>query len=216
MAQATARHGPSLDTAWFIFQLSKRDPVAADQLYRISLGTVAANRAIGLDRLLWLAGYPFGYAEAFGGTDPDQMAGFSGLRITGVHATPALAQAFLDVAFVSVQNALQQASSAPDQAETLNGLALFTTAYLLPEVPRYNPKATQAWSMLSQQALLATTASQREAVAEQVKKIFDSRTRTNSQPQAEFDVSTHGEDLLGGAESYQADASAILNTSRLL
>ena len=197
LAEAMAGAGPTLDSAWFLLQLSKRDPATADRIYLIYLTKLAANNMIGPDRLLWMAGYPFGYAEGFGGTDPNQMAGFHGLRVAGLRSNPALAVAFLNVAFGSVQNALQQASSSnPAQAETLNGLALFATSYLLPEVQRYSPRTSQRWSVLHHQALSSTTVRQKEAVAEQIKRIVDSRIRTDQQEAMEFNARDQGEDLL--------------------
>jgi hypothetical protein len=202
LAQAQAPAGPSVDAAWFILQLSRHDPAAADQVYSAYLSRFAPDTGFGLDRLLWLAGYPFGYAEAFGGSlNPTQMVGFNGLRISGPTPRPVLAQAFLDVAFRASQHALRQANSAPpQQAEALNGLVLFTAAYLLPEVRRYRPQSLQAWLLLEQQAVAGTTLVQQDGVAKRVQQIIESRPKPGRQESAASYVSEPSEDLLGSAE----------------
>ena len=202
LVQAQAPAGPSMDTAWFILQLSQRDPAAADQVYSAYLSRFAPGTGFGLERLLWLAGYPFGYAEAFGGSlNPTQMVGFNGLRISVPGPRPALAQAFLDVAFRASQHALRQASSAdPQQAEALNGLVLFTTAYLLPEVQRYRPQTLQQWSLLEQQALSGTTVIQKDGVIKRIQNIVGSRAPSGQQEPAASYATGQAEELLARAE----------------
>jgi hypothetical protein len=68
LAEANSFAGPSMDSAWFILQLGQRDPAAADRIYSAYLSRFAPGTGFGLERLLWLAGYPFGYVEAFGGS----------------------------------------------------------------------------------------------------------------------------------------------------
>lgn len=202
LAEAAAAGGPSLNSAWFILQLSKRDPAAAEQVYRAYLNGFTPNSGLGLNQLLWLAGYPFGYAEAFGGgPDPARMAGLSGLRVSGLSPKPALAQAFLNVAFRAAKESLDRAGTAdPQQREALSVPALFATVYLLPEVRRYRPQALSAWSNLRQQALSGTTVVQREAVDRRVREIVSSRPRPGESEGAEPYESVQAEDILGRAE----------------
>jgi hypothetical protein len=125
------------------------------------------------------------------------MPGFSGLRISSLSPRPALAQAFLDVAFLTVQDTLRQASSAPPQeGEALKGLALFTTAYLLPEVRRYRPAALQQWSLLQQQAMSGASAAQRDSVARRIQGIVEGRVRASEQEGFESYSKGQSEDLL--------------------
>lgn len=202
LAEANAPAGPSYEAAWFILQLARRDPAAADRVYAAYLTRSAAGAGPGFDRLLWLAGYPFGYAEAFGGSvDPDKMMGFSGLRLSTPGPRPALAQAFLDLALRVSQNALRQVSTAdPRRAEALNGFVLFTSTYLQPEVRRYRPQALPAWALLEQQAQSGTTAAQKESVGRRVRKIFESRPGPDRQEAAEDYADPQTEDRLARAE----------------
>jgi hypothetical protein len=204
LVHAQAPAGPSLNTAWFILQLSRRDPAAADKVYSAYLSRFAPGTGFGLDRLLWLAGYPFGYAEAFGGSmNPNQMVGFYGLRIPGPGPRPALAQMFLDVAFRASQHALKQTSSAdPQQAEAICVLVLFTTAYLLPEVQRYRPQILQQWTFLEQEALSRTTVIQRDGVIRRIEEIARSRASTGEQEAAEQYSAGQEEALLAHAEDH--------------
>lgn len=202
LAEAGAPAGPSMDAAWFIMQLGRRDPAAADRVYGAYLSRFAPAKGFGLERLLWLVGYPFGYAEAFeGAPSPGGMAGFSGMRSPGLTPRPALARAFLDVALRASQDALGRASNAePQRAEALNGLVLFTSLYLLPEVRRYRPQSLTEWSQVEQRAQSATTAPQKDAVAKRIQEIFGSRSRTVTADTSEQYAGTQAEDLLAGAE----------------
>lgn len=128
------------------------------------------------------------------------MPGFSGLRISGLSPRPALAQAFLDVAFLTVQDTLRQASSAPaHEGEALKGLALFTTTYLLPEVRRYRAAALQQWFLLQQQAMSGAPAAQRDGVAKRIQAIVEGRVRAPEQEGAESYSREQSEDLLARA-----------------
>jgi len=202
LAEANSPAGPSLDSAWFILQLAKHNPAAADRVYGAYLSRFAHETGFGLERLLWLAGYPFGYAEAFGGSlNPTEMVGFSGMRAQGLTQRPALAGALLDVALRASQDALRRAGSAePRRAEALNGLVLFTAAYLLPEVRRYRPQAWPAWSQVEQQAHAGTSAPVKDAVAKRVQEIFASRPRAGQQESGEPYAAVRVEDLLAEAE----------------
>ena len=116
LAEAQAPAGPTMDSAWLIVQLGGRDAAAADRVYGAYLSRFAPETGFGLERLLWLAGYPFGHAEAFGGLlKPSRLVGFSGMRSPVLSPRPALAQAFLDVALRASQDALRRAGSAEPQ-----------------------------------------------------------------------------------------------------
>lgn len=202
LAEANAPAGPSYEASWFLLQLARRDPAAADRVYAAYLNRSATAAGFGFERLLWLAGYPFGYAEAFGGSlDPDKMMGFSGLRLSAPGPRPALAQAFLDLALRVSQNALRQVSTSdPQRAEALNGFVLFTATYLLPEVQRYRPQALPAWALLEQQAQSGATATQKESVGRRVRKIFESRPRPDQREPPEDYADPQVEDRLARAE----------------
>ncbi len=202
LAEANAPAGPSYEAAWFLLQLARRAPTAADRVYAAYLNRSATGTGFGLERLLWLAGYPFGYAEAFGGSlDPEKMMGFSGLRLSAWEPKPALAQAFLDLALRVSQDTLRQVSTSdPQRAEALNGFVLFTATYLLPEVRRYRPQALPAWALLEQQAQAGTTAAQKESVGRRVRNIFESRPRPGQREPAEDYADPQVEDRLARAE----------------
>jgi hypothetical protein len=181
LAEAVAPAGPSFDAAWFIMQLAKKDPAAAERVYRAYLQGFAAGRSAGLHKLLWLAGYPFGYVEAFGFTsNPPGVKGFSGMRSPRLAANPALAAMFIQIAFREAQNSLKEAANAPSpQGDALYGLVLFTATYLLPEVARYRPQTAQAWQALYHQAVAGASTAQREAVAKSVQEVFRGRMNAN-------------------------------------
>jgi len=202
LAEANAPSGPTMDSAWFTLQLGRRDPAAADRVYAAYLSRFAPETGFGLERLLWLAGYPFGYAEAFGGSlSPSRLVGFSGMRSPGLTPRPVLAQAFLDVALRASQDALRRAGSEqPQRAEAFNALVLFTAAYLLPEVQRYRPQSLPAWSQVEQQAQAGASAPEKDAVAKRIQEIFGSRPRPGQQEPAEPYAGGQVEDLLAGAE----------------
>ena len=202
LAEAQAPAGPTMDSAWLILQLGRQDSAAADRVYGAYLSRFAPETGFGLERLLWLAGYPFGHAEAFGGSlKPSRLVGFSGLRSPVLTPRPALAQAFLDVALRASQDALRRAGSAePQRAEALNELALFTATYLLPEVQRYRPQTLPLWAQVEQQAQAAASVSEKDFVAKRVQDIFGSRPGSEQQASAEPYAAGQVEDLLAGAE----------------
>jgi hypothetical protein len=221
LAEANAPAGPSMNSAWFILQLAKRDAGTADRVYGAYLSRFAPQTGFGLERLLWLTGYPFGYAEAFGGSlNPAKMVGFSGMRSQGLTPRPALAQAFLDIALHASQDALKRAGAAePPRAEALNGLVLFTAAYLLPEVQRYRPQALPLWAQVDQQAQAGTPAPLKDAAAKRIQEIFASRPRPGQQEgeayalgQAE-ELLTAAENLPGGCKRDTQFAQAALSIS---
>lgn len=202
LAEAHAPAGPTMDSAWLILQMGERDAAAADRVYGAYLSRFAPETGFGLERLLWLAGYPFGHAEAFGGSlKPSRLMGFSGMRTPVLTPRPTLAGAFLDVALRASQDALRRAGSAePQRAEALNELVLFTAAYLLPEVQRYRPQALPLWAQVEQQAQAGASAPEKDFVAKRVQEIFGSRPLPGQQGMGEPYAGGQVEDLLAGAE----------------
>ena len=174
VALASANAGLSLDSAWFIFELQKQDPEAADRVYLAHLNN--AKRGM-LSELLWLAGYPFGYVEAFGGsTDPLQLKGIFGVRRSSLSANPALARAFLVVATDLIHHSRQQSNGVPpDQAEALHELVFFISTYLSPQISFYSPDLITRWRALQQTATTAIRPPRREAILRKVNEIFAAR-----------------------------------------
>ncbi len=64
VALTASQAGASFDSAWLIFELHKRDASAAARVY---LAYLNSPNSQALNKLLWLAGYTFGYGEAIGG-----------------------------------------------------------------------------------------------------------------------------------------------------
>lgn len=180
LMEAGVPAGLTMDAAWFIFKLAERDPAAAERLYRSYLGRLTPAHIQHLDQLLWLAGYAFGYGEAYGGAkDPLQLAGFGGMRIKGLAANPALAATFLDLSARSIQATLEQAVGAPvAESDVLHSLALFATSYSLPAAQQYRPDALPDWYALHQRALAGTSAARQEGVAQRLRGISAVRATT--------------------------------------
>lgn len=181
LAQAAAVSGPSMSGSWFLFKLAEKDPAAAEKLYDLYLKHLLSTRNAELSSVLWLAGYPFGYAEAYGGSlDPVSFTGFGGLRTPGLKPNPAFARAYLQLAFASVTDTLRRAASSNNsERDVLNSLALFGAAYLFPEVQRYLPNAEGAWSNLYRQAQTGTAEERRVAVEKRMQSILEVRARTS-------------------------------------
>lgn len=182
LAQAVASDGPSMSGLWFLFKLAEKDPAAAEKLYDVYLKRLV-TRNPDLSSVLWLAGYPLGYGEAYGGSiDPVSFTGFGGLRTPGLKPHPTFARAYLQLAFASITDTLRRAATANNSdRDVLNSLALFSAAYLFPEVQRYLPNAEGAWSALYSQAQTGTPDERRAAVEKRVQSIFELRARTSNQ-----------------------------------
>lgn len=60
VALTASQAGASFDSAWLIFELHQRDPAAAARVYLAYLNNPNSHA---LNKLLWLAGYIFGYGE---------------------------------------------------------------------------------------------------------------------------------------------------------
>jgi hypothetical protein len=196
IAVASSRFGPSLDSAWLIFELQKRDPAAADRVYSAYLNNVNPGRP---SQLLWLAGYPFGYREAFGGSaDPLHFTGVFGLDNTGMTANATLANAFLTVTHRVVTQTLQAATDVtPDQAQVLNGLVYFISMYLSAEFGKYRPDLVNQWRIIQQTTGASLTSSRREEIVNKLNNVLAARSRT---PRTNAETETDIADLLARAE----------------
>lgn len=188
VAMASTARGASFDSAWFLFQLQKHNPQAADRVYTTLLNN---ENSRSLRRLLWLSGYPFGYGEAFGGgPDPLQFSGISGFDFGELKANPALAMAFLKVADESVLATLNQVATAPpEQVEVLTSLAFFTLSYLLPEVEKYRPDLYPRWIALQTNVSQRINPHRREEILSKIKNILSERERVRNRTTDEQDFS---------------------------
>jgi len=174
VALASSHLGPSLDSAWLIFELQKQDPAAADRVYLAYLNNVSRGMP---NQLLWLAGYPFGYVEAFGGSiDPLQFTGMFGIRSSTLTANPALAKSFLEVATEVINRSFRESTGIPpEQAEALNGLVFFVATYLSPQIGRYRPDLKSRWLVLQESASAGISMNRRQEILSKVNNIFAAR-----------------------------------------
>ena len=174
LAQAAASFGPSMNGSWLLFKVAEKDPAAAERLYDVYLKQLLATPTPDLSSVLWLAGYPLGYGEAYGGAiDPDSFTGFGGMRIDGLSPHPAFARAYLRLAFASINETLRRAASANESdRDVLNSLALYSASYLFPDVQRYLPNAEGAWSAIYRQAQTGTSAARQASVEGRLQAIM--------------------------------------------
>jgi tetratricopeptide (TPR) repeat protein len=187
LAKLSASFGPSMDGMSILFEVARTDAAGAAEIYDAYMKSLRAGN-LELSSVLWLAGYPLGYGEAYGGSnDPAGLSGFMGMRIPGLKPQPDLAAAYLQIAFVAITNTLKKGAVAgnPD-TDVLNALALFSTSYLFLEVQRYLPDAEAAWSGLYRQALAGTSERRRAEVEQRVRSIRDVRARTSEQSGEDF------------------------------
>lgn len=222
LAQAAASFGPSMSGLWFLFQVAEKDPAAAEKLYDVYFKQLIATRSPDLSSVLWLAGYPLGYGEAYGGSiDPVSFTGFGGLRTPGLNPHPTFARAYLQLAFASITDTLRKAATANDvDRDVLNSLVLFSAAYLFPEVQRYLPDAEGAWSNIYRQAQTGTTNERRAAVEKRLQSMLEVRARTSKYQSTEDYLSGDAKEKLelisklpGGCKRDQAYAEVAFNFS---
>ncbi|HEU4435493.1 MAG TPA: hypothetical protein VFR51_19055 [Pyrinomonadaceae bacterium] len=185
---SASTRGPSLDGLSFVFKVAGSDPAAATEIYEAYINNIARTGNSDLGSILFLAGYPFGYGEAYGGSnDPGMLHGFWGMRVPGLKPQPELAARYLQIAFAAITNTLKKAAGAGDvDKEVLNALALYSTSYLFPEVQRYLPDAEPAWSGLYRQALAGTTAARQAEIEQRLRFMQESRGRTSQQSAEEY------------------------------
>ena len=180
--------GPSMDGLSFVFKVAGTDPPAATEIYEAYLNNVVRTGNTDLGSILWLAGYPLGYGEAYGGAnDPGMLHGFWGMRVPGLKPQPELAARYLQIAFAAIANTLKKAAEAGNvEKEPLNALALYSTSYLFPEVQRYLPDAEATWSGLYRQALAGTTPARQAEIEQRLRSMQESRARTSEQSAEEY------------------------------
>ena len=188
LAKLSTALGPSMSGLSFLFDVAQNDPAGAAEIYDAYLRNLARPGNSELSSILWLAGYPFGYGEAYGGSnDPASMSGFSGRRVSGLKPQPELAARYLQIAFVAITNTLKKAATAGNvDRDELNALALFSASYLFPEVQRYQPDAEATWSGLYRQALAGAPENRRAEVEQRLRFIRETRARTSEQSGEEF------------------------------
>ncbi len=220
LAQTASSTGPSMSSLWFLFKLAEKDPAAAEKLYDVYLKRLLSTRNPDLDSVLWLAGYPFGHGEAYGGSiDPVSFIGFGGLRTPGLKPHPAFARTYLQLAFASITDTLRRAAAGNhSDRDVLNSLALFGAAYLFPEVQRYLPNAEGGWSNLYRQAQTSTTEGRRLEVEKRLQSILEVRARTSKYESTEDYLSGDAKEKLeqisklpGGCKRDQAYAEVAFN-----
>jgi hypothetical protein len=180
--------GPSMDGLSFLFKVAGTDPAAATEIYNAYINNIARTGNGDLGSILWLAGYPLGYGEAYGGAnDPGMLHGFWGMRVPGLKPQPELAARYLQIAFAAITNTLKRAAEAGNaEKEPLNAIALYATSYLFPEVQRYLPDAEAAWSGLYRQALAGTTALRQAEIEQRLRSMQELRARTSEQSAEEY------------------------------
>lgn len=196
IALASSTVGASSDSAWLIFQLQKRDQESADRVYSAYLNN---ENSRSLSRLLWLAGYPFGYGEGFGGaTDPIHFAGFSGFDFGALRVNRTLAIAFLNIADQSVTSTLNLASGAPpEEGEALTSLVFFTVTYLLEEAKKYRPDLHTRWASLQNDTSQRINPNHREAILSKLRNVLADRDRVRNRT---TDEEHSSEEILQEAE----------------
>ncbi len=218
LAQTVASSGPSMSGLSFLFKVAEKDPATAEKLYDFYLKRLLATRSPDLSSVLWLAGYPLGYGEAYGGSiDPMSFTGFGGLRTPELKPNPTFARAYLQLAFASITDTLSRATTASESdRDLLNSLALFGAAYLFPEAQRYMPSAEGAWSTIYRQAQTGTTAERQAAVEKRLQAILAMRANTSKYQSTEDYLSGTAKEKLelisklpGGCKRDQAYAEVI-------
>ena len=214
IALSSVAFGPSFDSAWLIFQLQKRDAAAADRVYSAYLNSPNSRT---LPKLLWLAGYPFGYGEAFGGAmDPVQLTGMSGFRVDILTPNRDLAIAFLNAADQAIAAAMNSLNGAtPEQVQAVNSLVFFTVTYALPEVQKYRPDLFARWSSLEVECSQAINPDHRLAIANKLRAILADRDRARStDPGSSVEESLEkAEQLTGSCQRDAIYAKASLDLS---
>jgi hypothetical protein len=182
VAKIAATGAPSMSGLWLVFKLSEKDPVSAQQVYEIYLKNAARRQDLSFSSFLWLAGYAFGYGEAYGGSeDVELFTGFGGLRVKDLTPRPQLAASYLNYASSVISAILSQAAAAPEPRKSLlHSLAFFGTSYLFPEVARYLPGSEGQWSSLHRQAMGGLSEIRRAVVEKRLQSIRGLRADASS------------------------------------
>lgn len=174
VALTASQSGASFDSAWLIFQLHKRDPAVAVRVYLAYLDNPNSQA---LNKLLWLAGYTFGYGETIGGAlDPVAFTGMSGFEFDS-SPNRQFVTSYLGIADQSVVAALSEASRAPDKAEALTGLTFFALSYLLPEAEKYRPDLFARWAGLLNDVSSRLSVARKAEISAKLNSILADRER---------------------------------------
>lgn len=198
LAKLSTSLGPSMSGLWLLFQVAQTDPVGAAEIYDAYLKNLARAADPELSLVLWLAGYPFGHGEAYGGSiDVVTLTGFGGLRVPELRAQQEFAAAYLQIAFVAISNTLKRAAGLNnEEKDQLNALALFSAAYLFPEAQRFLPGSEGAWSALYRQALAGTKEGRRVTVEQRLHSIKEVRARATQYQSGEEHARSEAKDKL--------------------
>jgi hypothetical protein len=199
VALSSVSGGISFDVAWFIFELNKQDSAAADRVYLAYLNNPNSGS---LYQLLWLAGYPFGYVEAFGGSsNPAQFTGVFGVSSPTLTPNRELAIRFLETANQAMASTLELATQAPfEKREGLNSLVFFTLRYLRPEAERYRPDLRARWDDMEHLSAAAISPLRRSEIINKANEIFSSRRQSGGGPKAEQSSISEISELIERAE----------------
>lgn len=199
VALSSVSAGVSFDVAWLIFELNKQDSAAADRVY---LAYLNHPNSKSLHQLLWLAGYPFGYVEAFGGSsNPAQFTGVFGVSSPTLTPNRELANRFLETASQAMAATLELATQAPfERRESLNSLVFFTLIYLKPEAERYRLDLRARWADMEQLSTAAISPTRRNEILNKAREIFSSRRPSGSDPKLEQSSISETAELIERAE----------------
>jgi hypothetical protein len=181
LAMAAAAFGPTDSGMSFLFKLAEKNPLEAQQLYERYLLSFSIPRNRTLSNVLWLAGYPQGFGEAYGGgNSPAALVGRAGMRIPELSAQPRLVAVYLDLAHESISVSLTQALMAPvPEKDQLNSLSLFALDYLHEAVQTYRPDLQGHWAALRQRALSVVSPAGRAEGLDKLKSILEVRARVS-------------------------------------
>lgn len=174
VALTASQAGASFDSAWLIFQLHKRDQAVAGRVYLAYLNSPNSHA---LNKLLWLAGYTFGYGETIGGAlDPVAFTGMSGFEFDS-SPNRQFTSGYLAIADQSLVATLSEASRAPEKADELTGLTFFALSYLLPEAERYRPDLFSRWAGLLNDVSSRLSVARKTEISAKLNSILADRER---------------------------------------
>ena len=222
-AKAGASYGPSWASIRFIFKLAEKRPLEAATVYESylrGLGSSQQNRS--LRRVLWLAGYPQGFGEAYGdGETPAELVGFAGMRIPDLAPQPRLISAYLNVANESIMQQLNMSALARGpEKDQLNSLALFALDYLQEAVQLYRPDLVAHWASLRQRVLSVVTPEGRVESQVRLKSILEVRARVSEYSTSEEYATGSAqkeveriERITGGCQRDEAYAQLVFGSS---
>ena len=151
-----------------------------------------------------------GHGEAWGSIDPNSFTGFGGMRIRGLSPHPTFARGYLQLAFASITETLRRAATANDsERDVLNSLALYSAAYLFPDVQRYLPNSEGAWSAIYRQAQTGTSAARQASVESRLQSIILLRANVAKYQSTDDYLSATAKEKLEQISKLPGDANAI-------